>query len=96
LITGLTALSPFDSSFSPLCHLYLLPPSRREVLSHQNTDTSFPNKETLTSHWSNSTQRKQTPQLRGTTTFQPAEREPQAQQSKQNETAEKYSAGKGT
>ena len=40
--------------------------------------------------------REQTPQLRGITNFQPAERAPQTQQSKQNEKAEKYSEGEGT
>ena len=34
--------------------------------------------------------------IKGTTNFQHKERPPQTQQSKQNEKAEKYSAGKGT
>ena len=46
----------------------------------------------MTSHWSNPTHRKQTPHLRGTTTFQPAERAHQTQQSEQSEKADKYSA----
>ena len=64
---------------------------------HQNTDTSSPNQETLTSYWSNPTPIvEQTPQLRVTMNFQPAERVPQTQQSKQNENAEKYSASEET
>ena len=39
----------------------------------------------LTNHGSNPIHREQTPQLRGTTTFQPAESAPQTQQYKQNE-----------
>ena len=38
----------------------------------------------------------QTPQLRAPMNFQPEERAPQTQQSKQNEKAEKYSASEGT
>ena len=66
---------------------------KRSSSNHQNTDTSAPNQATLTSHRSNPTQKEQTPQLRGTMNFQPAEGAIQIQQSKQNEKAEKYSAG---
>ena len=62
--------------------------------THQNTDTSFPNQETLTSHPSNPTHSEEHPQKRGTTNFQNTERPPQTQQSKQDKKAEKYSAGK--
>ena len=52
---------------------------KRSSSTHQNTDTSSHNQEHLTSHWSNPTHRKQTPYLRGTTTFQPAWRGSQTQ-----------------
>ena len=66
---------------------------KRSSSNHQNIDTSAPNQATLTSHQSNPTHKEQTPQLRGTMNFQPAERATQIQESKQNEKAEKYSAG---
>ena len=46
---------------------------------HQNTGTNPPNQETFTRHWSNPTQERETPQLKGTTTFPPAERRPKTQ-----------------
>ena len=55
----------------------------------------LPYQEKLTSHSSNPTHREQPPQ-RGTTNFKHTERAPQTQKPKQNEKAEKYSAGKGT
>ena len=48
----------------------------------------------MTSHSSNPTHREEPPQYRGTTNFQYTERPPQTQQTKQDEKAEKYSAGK--
>ena len=62
-------------------------------LEHQ---PSFPNQETLTSHLSNPTHRREPLQKRGITNCQNIERPPQTEQSKQDEKAEKYSAGKGT
>ena len=51
-------------------------PSRemRSSPIHQNTDTSRPNQETSTRHWSSPTHGEQTPRLRETMTLQPAER----------------------
>ena len=69
---------------------------KRSSSNHQNTDTGSPTQETLTSYWSNLTHSEQTPQLRGTTTLQTAERAPQTQQAKQNEKTEKCPAGEGT
>ena len=68
---------------------------REKIFSsiHQNADTSAPNQDILTGHWSNPTHREQTPQLRGAMNFQPAERAPPTQKSKQNERAEKYTTG---
>ena len=63
---------------------------------HQNAGTSPPIQENFTRHWLNSTHKRQTPQLRGTTTFQPEEKRLQTQQIKQNENTEKYAADKGT
>ena len=57
---------------------------KRSSSTHQKTGTSSPNQETLTSYWSNPTPIvEHTPQLRVTMNFQPAERVPQTQQSKQ-------------
>ena len=42
---------------------------KRYSSTHQNTDTRFPNQETLTSHLSNPTHREEPPQKRGTTNF---------------------------
>ena len=50
---------------------------KRSSSTHQNTDASSHNQETLTSHYSNPTHREWTPQLRETMNFQPAERAPQ-------------------
>ena len=63
---------------------------------HQNTDTSFPNQETLTNQSSNPTHWVKPPQLKGTTDHQNTESPLQTQQSKQDEKAEKYPTGKGT
>ena len=62
---------------------------------HQNTGTSPPNKETFTKHWSNLTHRGQTPQVKGTTILQAAERRTQTQWIKQNENTEKNAADGG-
>ena len=65
---------------------------KKSSSTHQNTDTSFPNQETL----------KIPPTARkphnkdNSTNCQNTERSPQTQQSKQDKNAEKYSAGKGT
>ena len=69
---------------------------KRSSPTHQNTDTSSPNEQTLKSHWSNPTYREQTPQSTGTVNFQPAERALQTQKSKHNEKAVKYSEDEGT
>ena len=63
---------------------------------HQNTDTSFPNQETLMSQLSNPTHWEKPPQYKGTTDHQNTERPRQTQQPKQDEKAEKYPTGKGT
>ena len=64
--------------------------------THQNTDTSFPNQETVTSYLFNPIHREEPPQLRGIINHKNTEKPPQTQQSKQDEKAEKYSAGKET
>ena len=83
---------PIDSLLDTSLHSR----EKRSISTHQNTDTSSPNQETLRSHWSNPNHREQTPLLKGVTNFQHTERPPQTQQYKQDEKAEKYSAGKGT
>ena len=50
---------------------------KRSSFTHQNTDASFPNQETLTSDSSNPTHKEEPPQQRGTTNFQHTERAPQ-------------------
>jgi len=69
---------------------------KKSRYTHQNTDTSFPNQETSTSHLSNPTHSKETPQKIELHNCQKTERLPQTQQYKQYEKAEKYPAGKGT
>ena len=67
---------------------------REEIQLHlPEPDASSPNQETLTSHSSNPIHREELLQQGGTTNFQYTERPPQTQQSKQDEKAEKYSAG---
>jgi len=83
---------PIDSLLDTSLHSR----EKRSISTHQNKDTSSPNQETLRSHWSNPNHREQAPLLRGVTNFQPVERAPQTQQSKQNEKAEKYTAYEGT
>ena len=85
-----------DTSKLSTGHLIAL--QREEIASsnYQNTEVNCPNEETLTSHLSNPTHREEPPQKRGTTNFQHIVRPPQTQQLKQDEKAEKYSAGKGT
>ena len=68
---------------------------KKSSSTDQNTYTSFPNQETLTSHPSNPTHSEEPPQWRRTTNWQNTEWPPKTQQSKQEEKAEKYSAGKG-
>ena len=86
---------PIDTLKLTIGHFIAL--QREEIQLHPpNTYTSFPNQETLTSHSPNPTHRKEPPQKRGTTHFQHTERPPQTQHSKQDENAEKYSAGKET
>ena len=70
------------------------PREKKSSSTHQNTDASFLNKETLTSHPSNPTHSEEPPQYRETTNCQTTERPPQTQQYKQDEKAEKYPAGK--
>ena len=76
---------------SKLTTRYFIALQREEIQLHPpNTDTSFPNQETLTSHSPNPIHRKEPPQKRGTTHFQHTERQPQTQQSEEDEKAEKY------
>ena len=67
---------------------------KKSSSTHQNTDTSFPSQETLTSHSSNPIHREEPPQYRGTTNCRNTEKPSQTQQSKQDEKSEKYSVGK--
>ena len=51
----------------------------RSSSTHQNIGTSPSHQEAYTSHWTNLTHWGQTPEARGTTTLQPAERRPQTE-----------------
>ena len=64
--------------------------------THQNTDTSFPNQETLTSHLYKPTHSEETPDKENSTNCQNTERTPRTQQFKQDEETEEYPADKGT
>ena len=68
----------------------------KSISTHQNTDTSFPDQETLTSQSSNPTHWVKPPQEKGTTDLQNTESTLQTQQSKQDEKAEKYPTNKKT
>ena len=69
---------------------------KKSISTHQNTDTSFPNQETLTSQSSNTIHWVKSSQYKGTTDQHNTESPPQTQQSKQDEKAEKYRKGKET
>ena len=64
--------------------------------THQNTDTSFPNLETLTSHCPTPPTTRKLHNKDNSTNYQNTERSPQMQQYKQDEETEEYPAGKGT
>ena len=64
--------------------------------THQNTDTSFLNQETLTGHRYNPPTVKKFHNKENSTNCQNTERPPQTQQYKQDEETEEYPAGKGT
>ena len=83
-------------SHNPLLVTPLHSREKKSSSTHQNTDTSFPNQETWTSHLYNPTHSEEPPQQRGTTNCQNTERPPQTQQYYQAEETEEYSAGKGT
>ena len=69
---------------------------KKSISTYQNTDTSFPKQETLTTQSSNPTHWVKSPQYKGTTDHQSTESPLQTQQSKQDEKAEKYPTSKGT
>ena len=70
--------------------------SRKKISNstHQNTDTSFPNQETLTSHPYTPPTVRKLHKKENSTNFQNTERPPQTQQYKQDEETEEYPAGK--
>ena len=69
---------------------------KKSSSTHQNTNASLPNQETLTSQSSNATHWVKRPHYKGTTDHQNTESPLQTQQSKQDEKAEKYPTGKET
>ena len=69
---------------------------KKSSYTRQNSDTGFPNQETLTKHPFNPPTERKLHSKDNSTNFQNMERPPQTQQYKQNEKAEKYSTGKGT
>jgi len=69
---------------------------KKSSSTDQNTDTSFPNQEALTSHLSNPTHSEKLHNKENFTNCQNTERPPQTKQYKQDEEAEKYPAGKAT
>ena len=71
-------------------------PEKKSSSTHQNTDTSFPNQETLTSHLYNPTHSEETPQKRELHKLPEYRKVTQTQQYKQDKEAEKYPSGKGT
>ena len=68
---------------------------KKSSFTHQNTEASFPNQETLTSQLSNPTHWVKPAQQKGITDNQNTESPLHTQQSKQDEKAEKYPTGKG-
>ena len=64
--------------------------------THQNTDTSFPNQETLTTTCTTPPTARKFHNKENSTNSQNTERPPQTQQYKQDEETEEYPAGQGT
>ena len=85
---------------NPLLVIPLQSREKKSSSTHQNSNTSLPNQETLTSHWYNLTHSEETDNKKNNkknfTSCQNTESPPQMQQYNQDEETEEYSAGKGT
>ena len=84
------------TSHNPLLVTSLHSRERKPSSTHQNSNTSLPNQETLTNHWYNPTTVRKLHNKENSTNSQNIERPPQTQQYKQDEETEEYPAGKGT
>ena len=78
-------------SHNPLLVTPLHSREKKPSSTHQNSNTSLPNQETLTSHWYNPTHKLHNKE--NSTNYQNTKRPPQMQQYNQDEETEEYSAG---
>ena len=84
------------TSHNPLLVTPLYSREKKPSSTHQNSNTSLPNQETLTSQWYNPTHSEEAPYKENSINSQNIERPPQMQQYNQDEETEEYSVGKGT